>query len=66
MAAPTDEQKQQALLHATVWERAFHAAQENAARPVGIDPSVMMTLATFALIVGVAYRNVANGAKIDE
>jgi hypothetical protein len=66
MANPTDEDKRTASLHATVWERTFNIASENAGRRTDIDQTAMKTLAVFALMIGGEYRKIANGSKIDE
>lgn len=66
MAKPTDAEKKIALLHATVWERAFHEIMESNPSRTDIDVSVLRTIATACLTVGGEYRRIANGAKIDD
>lgn len=66
MAKPTDDERQSARLHATVWERTFNVATENAGRRTDIDSGVMKTLGVFALILAGEYRKIANGSEIDD
>jgi hypothetical protein len=66
MSKPTEDQKADAKMHATVWESVFHTAQENANRRTDLDRNVMTALATFALMVGGEYRRIGNGKDIDD
>lgn len=62
----TPEEKREALIHATVWEDVFHTCKYNADHRHDIDRGTMTALATFALIVGGAYRKVANSGRFEE
>ena len=69
MSRPTDEQKTDAKLHATVWANVFNVALESADRALlrrtdDIDQSVMRTLGTFALMIAGEYRKIASGREI--
>jgi hypothetical protein len=61
---PTKEMKATALLHATVWENTFHECQQQANHRQDIDRNTMVTLASFALVVGGEYRKIAYGSEV--
>lgn len=61
----TEAQKEDALLHATVWEAAFSTLKYNSENRQDVDQKALSSLATFALIVGCEYRRVANTGEIN-
>lgn len=61
----TDEEKRTAQLHATVWENAFHTANENASRRTDIDQNAMRTFATIALLIGSEYRKIVSKGEFE-
>ena len=67
MSQPTDEQRADARLHATVWEGVHRTATD---RRIILDDDeqhrMVRTLGKFALIVAGEYRKIANGREIED
>lgn len=62
----SDQERSDAMLHATVWENVFNVAGENAVRRNDIDRNLLRNLSIFALIIAGEYRKIANGADIQD
>ena len=62
-AKPTAEQRDHAMLHATVWERVADEFADHMGRHD--DAGDRNRMAQYARCIGGEYRRVANGAEID-
>lgn len=69
MANITNAQREQAVLHATVWEKVSFQCKRSAASLKDVSDAaryVLTNYGSFAQIVGNEYRRVINDGKVEE